>query len=227
MLNWSMRYLPVVRLLDELAAGSVLDVGSGWHGLSAYRPGEVVHTDLRFSGDRPPPDGPGRTEFVGASADRLPFRDNAFDFAISLDLMEHLPSPMRRLAVEELARVATRGVLVGFPAGAVAARTDRRLARWLGVARRPIPDWLDEHLAQPEYPDHSLVVGALPAGWRIVDEIALGNAAVTLAVVLAEQLPVTHRLATLLDRWYRVAGPARLLDCGKTYRRLWLLQPAS
>ena len=53
MLNWTLRYLPVVTLLDQCEARQVLDVGSGWHGLSRYRAGPVVQTDLQFSGHRP------------------------------------------------------------------------------------------------------------------------------------------------------------------------------
>jgi SAM-dependent methyltransferase len=225
MLNWSLRYLPVVSLLDEAGARDVLDVGSGWHGLSAYRAGEVVQTDLRFNGAAPADAGLGRASFVCASVECLPFRDCAFDFVVSLDLMEHLPSQLRTRGVEELTRVARRGVILGFPAGEVAAVTDRRLARVLAATGRPVPDWLDEHLSQSKYPDAGTVTAALPVGWRIDQEAELGNAALMFMVVLVEQLPVVYRVARALDGWYRRRGPLAWVDRGRVYRRLWLLTP--
>jgi SAM-dependent methyltransferase len=227
MLNWTLRYLPVVALLDELEARDVLDVGSGWHGLSWYRRGSVVQTDLAFPSRRPDGQPIGRAMHVCASAERLPFRAAAFDYVVSLDLIEHLPASLRVPAVRELTRVARRGVLVGFPAGPVAATTDRRLHRALNFARQPIPAWLEEHLAQSDYPDADTVIGALPAGWTIVRNTALGNANLMFAVVLGEHLPVVHRLSALADRWYRRRRPSNFVNRGRSYRRLWLLAPAS
>jgi SAM-dependent methyltransferase len=226
MLNWTLRYRPVASLLDELRADDVLDVGSGWHGLSCYRRGWVVQTDLSFASRRPGGEPIGRPTYVCASAERLPFHDGSFDFVVSLDLVEHLPELLRRPAILELTRVARRGVLIGFPVGPVAAATDRKLRRALLLARCPIPDWLEEHLDQPEYPDAETVAAALPHGWQIVREEPLGNARLMFAVVLGEHLPVVHHLTSVADRWYRRRASSRLLGRGACYRRVWLLAPA-
>jgi Methyltransferase domain len=223
MLNWSLRYLPVVALLDELGAEQVLDVGSGWHGLSRYRSGPVVQTDLQFAGARPSEAWRDDAQYVRASAERLPFRDAAFDYVVSLDLMEHLPSALRAPAVRELARVADRGVILGFPCGPEAARVDRRLQHRLQQARRDIPDWLGEHLAQTDYPDERTVVDALPVDWAVKREVPLGNVHLLGAVVLAEQLPFFNRIARHLDDWYCRRGPIAVVDRGRTYRRVWLI----
>lgn len=225
MLNWTLRYLPVVELLDQLEAADVLDVGSGWHGLSRYRSGTVVQTDLQFSGTRPAGESRGRARYVCASAEQLPFRDGAFDYVVSLDLMEHLPTHLRAPSVCELTRVARRGVVIGFPSGAEAALVDRRLVRALERTGRGIPDWLTEHLSQADYPDDRTVLDALPSGWAAQREIALGNGRLLGAAILAEQLPVLHRLARLADRGYRKWGPLAVVDRGRTYRRVWLLAP--
>ena len=101
MLNWILRYEPVIRLLDEMDATSVLDVGSGWSGLSWYWPHRVVQTDLNFAGSPPPPRSrEGEAGTVRSTAERLPFADDAFDFAVALDMMEHLPDK-HRWAVSE------------------------------------------------------------------------------------------------------------------------------
>jgi SAM-dependent methyltransferase len=225
-LNWSLRYLPLVDLLDRSNATNVLDVGSGVHGLSTYRPGTVVQTDLRFDAGDPLPPGRGTAVYVAASADRLPFVDACFDFVVSLDLMEHLPLAARRPVLAELCRVARRGVIVGFPSGSTAERTDRRLARTLAALRRTEPDWLTEHLDQPAYPDADTVTGAMPTGWMVECEAPLGNALLTFVVVLAEHLPVIHRLTAAIDRTYRRRGPVAACDRGATYRAMWLLRPA-
>jgi SAM-dependent methyltransferase len=226
-LNWSLRYLPLVDLLDRCDATTVLDVGSGVHGLSTYRPGTVVQTDLRFDAGTTLPPGRGTAVYVAANAERLAFADESFDFVVSLDLIEHLPVAARPSALIELCRVARRGVIVGFPSGPAAQRTDRCLARTLAALRRKEPDWLTEHLDQARYPDAKTVTGALPTGWRVDCEVPLGNALLTFVVVLAEHLPVVHRLTALIDRIYRRRGPVAACDRGTTYRAMWLLRPAS
>jgi len=225
-LNWSLRYLPLVDLLDRDNATTVLDVGSGLHGLSTYRPGTVVQTDLRFDSSESPPPGRGTAIYVAANAEQLGFADRSFDFVVSLDLMEHLPVAARQRALTEMCRVARRGVIVGYPCGAPAERTDTRLARTLAALRREVPDWLTEHLDQRAYPDASTVTSALPAGWTVECEIPLGNASLTFAVVLAEHLPILHRVTTAIDRLYRRRGPLAVCDRGKTYRSMWLLRAA-
>lgn len=225
MLNWTLRYLPVVAMLDDLRARRVLDVGSGWHGLGWYRSGLVVQTDLDFAGEPPRGAPVADVRYVCASADRLPFKDGAFDFVVSLDLIEHLPADLRGVAVQELIRVASRGVLVGFPVGPDAAMVDRRLARSLTFARREVPRWLAEHVDQTEYPDASTVAAALPRHWHIEWDRGLGNTTLLLAVSVAEQLPGAQRVAGRIDEWYRRRGPLEVVDRGRTYRRLWLLTP--
>jgi SAM-dependent methyltransferase len=225
MLNWTLRYLPVVTLLDHCDAQRVLDVGSGWHGLSRYRAGTVVQTDLQFGGHRPTTRTTGQAVYVCASADSLPFGDSAFDYVVSLDLFEHLPPELRVAAMMELTRVALRGVIVGFPFGTEAARVDQRLARRLQRLGRDIPDWLDEHLAQSAYPDERTVLDALPPGWGVTKDMSLGNVHLLGAVVLAEQLPVLQRVVRSVDAWYSRFGPLSIVNRGRSYRRLWLLTP--
>jgi SAM-dependent methyltransferase len=121
-LNWIMRYQPVIKLLDELGAEKVLDVGSGWYGLSWYWPHNVVQTDLYFTGNAPSPvERAGTAQFVPATAEELPFADKSFDYAVSLDMMEHLPAGIRGKAVAELARVSRTGFMIGYPVGDAAA----------------------------------------------------------------------------------------------------------
>jgi SAM-dependent methyltransferase len=227
LLNWLLRYQPVVRLLDEMPQGSVLDVGSGWHGLSSYRPGSTVQTDLAFVGTAPTDERPGRALFLASSAERLPFADGAFDYAVSLDMFEHLPAGIREASVRELCRVTRRAVLVGFPVGRPAQVVDQVLYRLLRVCRQAVPDWLAEHRAQERYPDHEMLSVALPQSWTIARAVGSGNVAAQTILVFAEQVRGGRRLTQVLERFWRRRGVPAVLDHGLTYRRIYLLQPES
>lgn len=227
MLNWILRYEPVIRLLDEMDATSVLDVGSGWSGLSWYWPHRVVQTDLNFAGSPPPTRSrKGEAGMVRSTAERLPFADDAFDFAVALDMMEHLPESLRHDSVRELARVSRRGFITGFPVGTPADRVDRWLVSLF--ERTPgcsVPDWLEEHREQERYPDRATLLDAMPAGWRIAREVPSGNIFAQTAVVYAEALPRTGRLLRAAERRVHRAGSPALFHRGQTYRTIWLVVP--
>ncbi|HTY72804.1 MAG TPA: methyltransferase domain-containing protein [Actinomycetes bacterium] len=222
-LNWLLRYQPVVRLLEQRPPGTILDVGSGWHGLSAYVSGEIIQTDLAFASPTQPVAGFSPV-LVAASADALPFTDGAVDCCVSLDMVEHLPDSIRISSVRELCRVSRGAVIIGFPVGSAARRVDSVLDRLLGVLRRPSPDWLMEHLGQERYPTVDVVVDGLPPGWRISRVVGSGNVVLLASAVLAEELPGTRRVCARLERRWRRRGVPRLFDGGSTYRRIYLLE---
>ena len=228
MLNWIMRYQPVIKLLDELGAEQVLDVGSGWYGLSWYWPRYVVQTDLHFDG--PGPDTTGRVgtaKLVPATAEDLPFEDGSFDWTVSLDMMEHLPASIRAKAVSEMARVSRRGFIIGYPVGRTAARADRWLARaWTITPIQVVPDWLEEHLAQEQYPDRETLTTALPDGWHITREMPSGNALLSMAIVWAEAAPLARRLTQLAERAARKRSLPSWLNRGRTHRVIWVVEPS-
>jgi SAM-dependent methyltransferase len=107
------------RLLDPYLAGRklerVLEAGCGTGYLSHVMQKEhgwpVVPMDISGDGlryarsmgvDRP----------VQADTTRLPFADESFDVALSIDVIAHLPRPMEFDAARELARVLRRGGLL-------------------------------------------------------------------------------------------------------------------
>jgi SAM-dependent methyltransferase len=225
LLNWYLRYAPIIGLLDSAGAERVLDVGSGWWGLSWYWPHLVVQTDFSFVGSAPAIGRSGRASFVRSSAERLPFADNAFDFVVSSDMLEHLPEQLRAPSVRELTRVASRGVIVGFPCGEPARRLDRRIDTLLARARRPRPEWLDEHLAQTSYPDRATVADALPEDWEIVSDHRNGGPRSQLMVAIAESLPVSRRITAVIERQLARRGAARRDPSGPAIRMIYQLAP--
>jgi SAM-dependent methyltransferase len=110
--------------LDELwataAPESVLDVGCGEGVLTlewAERLGDrrVVGIDLDDPGLRAEWASRSRPnlEFRAEEATSLSFRDDEFDLAAAIEVLEHVPSPEATLA--EMARVARRWLLVSVP----------------------------------------------------------------------------------------------------------------
>jgi SAM-dependent methyltransferase len=224
-LNWLMRYQPVVRVLDSMPDGTVLDVGSGQHGLSGYRTGWSVQTDLAFRASATTGARRGTAAFVAASAESLPFAAGSFDYVVSLDMFEHLPAAVRDCSVRELCRVARRAVLVGFPVGRPAETVDAILSHLLRLGRRGCPDWLAEHRAQDRYPDRTMLSGALPPGWAIASELKSGNVATQTAVILAEHVPGARQMTERLETRWRERGVPRFVDRGLTYRTIFLVRP--
>jgi 2-polyprenyl-3-methyl-5-hydroxy-6-metoxy-1,4-benzoquinol methylase len=110
--------------LDELfaraAPGSVLDVGCGEGVLTArwaerLGSGRIVGVDLDDPKLRAEWSRRGRPnlEFLAMSAGDLRFADGEFDLAAAIEVLEHVPDP--ELTVAEMARVASRHLLVSVP----------------------------------------------------------------------------------------------------------------
>jgi ubiquinone/menaquinone biosynthesis C-methylase UbiE len=88
---------------------------------------------------------------VCADASRLPFLDGAFDAAISLDTVEHLPKDLRAPFLGELRRVVKCGVVLTCPLqssdGEYQGRDLDMLLQADIVSRRGVqPGWLQEHI---------------------------------------------------------------------------------
>jgi len=137
-------------------AASVLDVG-GRPGLLAPRlPAARVTT----ANVEPPAD-------VLVTGPELPFLDRAFDVAVSVDVLEHLPPEDREPHLRELVRVARRRVVVCCPlGGARHEAAERDLAAWYerktGAPHRFLADHLRTGL--PAEPELRELAGGLP--WR-------------------------------------------------------------
>ena len=120
----------------DLAGKTVLEVCCG----SGMMTEHLVHLGARVTGTDLSPGAIRRAgerarryafkaEFLVADVRCLPFPDRHFDVVAVHDGLHHLEDPLR--AVEEMARVARRGVLILEPARAVLTR----LAVHLGIAR--------------------------------------------------------------------------------------------
>ena len=52
---------------------------------------------------------------IVASADNIPFRDNAYDIVTCIDMLEHVPRRVRNKVVQEIVRVASKAVFLIAP----------------------------------------------------------------------------------------------------------------
>ncbi|MBK8293804.1 MAG: methyltransferase domain-containing protein [Solirubrobacterales bacterium] len=126
-------------LIGRLAGSpaSVLDVGGIKGELSLFLPDSAI-TTINMAGED------ADAHFDG---DRLPFGDQSFDAAVSLDVLEHIPAAGRVRHITELVRVARRCVIICCPLGspehiAAEAELAAEYATMTGERHR----FLDEHL---------------------------------------------------------------------------------
>lgn len=104
-------------------------------------------------------DSPG--DQVRGSGSALPFRDDAFDFAVSLDVLEHIAPDQRTAVLDEMVRVSRQGMALSFPhngAGVKEAEDAVREAHQR-LHGKPHP-WLEEH-ALFDLPDSATLTAHL------------------------------------------------------------------
>ena len=158
-INHLVRFEPVLELIAEATpqGGSVLDIGSGAHGITTLL-GEAFQTtvldaDFTDYGAVARVDA-GVANRVTGDVRALPFADRAFDVAVAIDLLEHVPASDRAQAVSEICRVAERLAVIACPSGEAAMAADQRLAEDLRARHGRIPTWLGEHL-EHGFPERS------------------------------------------------------------------------
>lgn len=126
-------------IIAELAGrpATLLDVGGNRGELAMFMPDSVVTTvnmagedaDLTFDGET------------------LPFADDSFEVAVSVDVLEHIPRELRARHFEEMVRVARRLVVVSCPLGSPGhIEAEGELAAWYRRTTGNGHRFLEEHL---------------------------------------------------------------------------------
>ncbi|MFH1063083.1 MAG: class I SAM-dependent methyltransferase [Candidatus Omnitrophota bacterium] len=119
------RYYPVKKIIKKkLNKANLLEVGSGSLGLSRCLKKKIVGVDLKTTGPRY-----GNMSLVKADAAALPFRDNSFDFVVSVDMLEHIPERSRQKVVGELLRVCKKKAFIGVPCGELARKWEEKAGK--------------------------------------------------------------------------------------------------
>jgi len=169
--DYWLRYAAVISVLHHAEGqnpGRMIEISSGgWGGMAWALPGRerdicLVDWSVELLGDRRG----GKAWRVCADGCRLPFADNSFDTAISLDTLEHLDREARVAFLRELKRIARQTVLVTCPLqsddGRFRARDfDLKLAQKSLTTGSTLPGWLEEHLLH-EHPRPEEIADQLP-----------------------------------------------------------------
>lgn len=149
------RYAAIREALEQrvTAGTTVLELGPGWAGLEFFLAPEFRSRSLAQADIVRLPLLPleeGETRFL-ASGSALPFREEAFDFVIAVDVMEHVPREVRPAFSAELQRVARTGVLLHVPLDDggtyLAGLGDRSFLTWYQARFGHTEPNIEEHLA--------------------------------------------------------------------------------
>jgi hypothetical protein len=156
--DYWVRYTEVIAALEQIPPAllrSVVEVSAGGRGGIAWAlPGTtlgvcLVDLSAQLLGDTRG----GKAWRVCADACQLPFADNTFDAAVSLDTVEHLPRNLRGPFLNELRRIARESVIVTCPLQSSdrvfqAREFDLALQDQIAARRGIQPGWLQEHIEQ-------------------------------------------------------------------------------
>lgn len=196
------RYGAATHLLQalDLPAPRVLEVGANRQRLlGQFLPqATFLYTDLHAEGDE--------KDFVVADATALPFPEQGFDAVVSLDVLEHIPAPLRAKAAAEMARVAGRAVIVGFPPDQPWVRDAEVDAngRWHELFGEDYV-WLQEH-KEFGLVDTAEIVAAFESAGMTVLRFGQGNAALWSSLMGAHfikvKFPELEPLVSAADRLY-------------------------
>jgi hypothetical protein len=165
-----LRYAQVMEGLEAAGAGKLrrlIEVSSGRGGIAWVFRDADLQICLVDRASELLRDGRGGDAWrVCADGCQLPFPDDSFDAAISLDTVEHLPEPMRAPFLQELKRVSKRAVVVTCPLqsndGEFQGREfDYQLHQEISARGGVQPVWLEEHIEQG-HPTREVLCRLLP-----------------------------------------------------------------
>jgi ubiquinone/menaquinone biosynthesis C-methylase UbiE len=156
--DYWVRYTEVITALEQAVPGTVrkvVEVSSGGRGGLAWAlPGTTLDICLvDWSTQLLSDTRGGKAWRVCADACCLPFADDSFDAAVSLDTLEHLPHRLRAPFVNELRRIAKASVIITCPVQSAdrvfqAQEFDLALHDQIEAQRGIQPRWLEEHIEQ-------------------------------------------------------------------------------
>lgn len=137
------RYKPLAKALKSVVKNEdlVVEIGSGDIGISPYLKNvKIIGLDTKFNNTRF-----GNLEKIIYDGKQIPFPDNYFNYAISADCLEHVKPSERENFILEMFRVTKNGILLIFPSGSEASKSDQNLLRTFKKYHGYGDSYLEEH----------------------------------------------------------------------------------
>src|SRR3990167_7728703 len=140
----ALRYYPVVKAIKKLSLedSKILEVGPGSLGIIPYLKREIDGVDIDFSGPKTK-----LLNKIKGKASNLPFLKNAYDVAISVDVLEHLRKEERQDAIYEILRVSQHLVVIVVPVGKLSQGQDKKLDEYFLKKFGRRNQYLEEHIS--------------------------------------------------------------------------------
>lgn len=134
-------------------------------------------------------------DFVVGDAEKLPFKNNAFDAAICAEVLEHLPNPER--ALEEISRVTKEQVVVSVPTREVCMHY-KIYALFKGMPKNKFSRFGEGHLR--EYTPEKILDDLKNAGLRPV-KIA-GTFFLAVPSSILKRIQILKKIYFILDKHF-------------------------
>jgi len=147
-LDTALRYERAIALFADLYRPdlSILEIGSGSAGITEFlnHPVTGVDTDFERTAERHSK----LLNQVHGAADNLPLQSASYDVVVCLDMLEHVPTAVRRVCLREMLRVLRPGgrCILAFPADESGERLDRRLNDAYRQVHAVAHPWVAEHI---------------------------------------------------------------------------------
>lgn len=211
------RYLPALDYIRKNKPRKILEVGSGAKGLGEFYDQKFVGCDLKLDGNPVH-----NMTFVQCSASDLPFSDREFDLVICMDMMEHIPKKERRKVLEEMMRVTSHVVIIGYPCGQEAITLSKKMLKWFRKRRSGTARWMEEHVKNG-LPDESNMFNWTNRTYTIYWN---ENLHVCEWLLKLEENGHFLKLEKFLFAHFRphVEFILRRLSFGICYRKIWILR---
>lgn len=220
----ALRYLPIVEEINRIDEhGSILEVGSGSLGIAPYIGREVTGIDRDFSG-------PEYSELkqVRGDAAKLPFVNDAYDFVVNVDVLEHIVPEKRQQVILESMRVAKRALFIAVPVGTKAEDQDKILAKkYQDIYKKPFV-FLTEHLTYGLPKENEMITMIKDASQKLDKKVRIltyGNLNLTVRYFLMWGWMTRYFLIDLLFRKIFLLFIPLLRRCNwqPTYRQLFFI----
>lgn len=218
-----LRYLPIsdAILTSKVAEPSILEIGSGAKGITPYVPYSVTGLDIAFNGAIAK-----NLKPVVHSSTKIPFPGRSFDYVVSVDMLEHVPSAQRFDSISEMLRVANKRIFIAVPCGKAAEEHDKKLDdlyfRWKGERFAFLREHVENGLPDKEEMQSFIYEAAAQRG-RSISLSVMPNTNLRIRSFFMKLwiIPKNAILFNLISPFFCIAR--KWLNFGDCYRQIFII----